>query len=272
MTLFLLFPHLPNPTGMRKLEEKSMAKIWNILGVLLVLLAIQSCGGKKYAWPSDRDAEQLGSDVTALNQTYYIFLQDRKIAMSGEEKKFNADGFIEEEKRYGRERTFLSRIAYTYTPEGAASATMYTDQGAVFMTIEISYDPATKVRTQLNKNSQGQLASKVVTQCDDQWRGLSEVTYSGSGESLQIVKNTYDANGHVAKSEILEGDGALETEQIFTYNDKGLPATAKTVDVHTGEYNNSFSYTFDKKGNWIQKQTMLNGQLVEQVEREIIYQ
>jgi hypothetical protein len=239
--------------------------------MVALLIGLQGCGSTGNAWPSDVQAEALKGNVASLEQTYYIFLQDRKIPMSGEEKAYNEAGNLLNENRYGRERAFLSKVQYQYPAEGGISATMYTEDNQVYLTMTIGYDAAAKTRTQENKNGQGQVITRVITQHDDQWRGLTETTTSAEGKMLQKIVNTYDAKGNRVKSETLEADGSLETEQIFTYDDQGNAITAKTLDVHTGEYENQFTYQWDDKGNWIQKQTLLNGQVVEQIERKITY-
>lgn len=249
-----------------------MMRNW-LLGILAVgiLTLVQGCGSNSQAWPSDTAAEGLKGNVAALDQTYYIFLQDRKIPMSGEEKTYDEKGNLLSENRFGRERAFLSKVNYQYLPDGGATATMFTEDNQVYLTMTIAYDGAAKTRTQENKNGQGQVITRVVTQYDDHWRGLTETTFSAEGKSLQKIVNTYDGAGNRVKSETLEADGSLETEQIFTYDPQGNAITAKTLDVHTGEYENQFSYQWDDKGNWVQKQTLLNGQMVELIERKITY-
>ena len=87
-----------------------------------------------------------------------------------------------------------------------------------------------------------------------------------------LIISYYDEKGNRVKMEIYEDSGALETTQTFTFDEKGNELTAKTEDALNGEYVNQYRYTYDDHGNWIKKETILNGNVVELRERKLTYQ
>lgn len=240
-------------------------------GIICGVIFLAGCTPAS-TWPTDRENEGVTEDVARIEQTFYIFLGDRKIPMSGEEKTFNVTGNFSEEVRYGRERTFLGKVIYQHNDGLPTSAEVLDTDQKLVMKIAFQFNEAEKERVQQNSDGSGKPLSSVITRYNDQWLGISETAMGNNGEVLQKVLNYYDEKGNRIKMEIYEDSGALETTQTFTFDDKGNELSAKTQDALNGEYLNQFRYTFDDHGNWTQKETILNDKVVELRERKITYQ
>ncbi len=74
---------------------------------------------------------------------------------------------------------------------------------------------------------------------------------------------TYNANKKVTK--IITNLGITSTA-IFTYNTKGL-----IIQVHGALEDINYTYSYDKKGNWVTQNRVMNDGKVEIWKREYTY-
>ena len=115
----------------------------------------------------------------------------------------------------------------------------------------------------------------------EQTAGLSGLVYDENGYlqksereietpqgNMKIVTTYKWENGKVKSQSVDFGQGAMT--QVYTYNEKGVPASMSMDMMGQAMETPYTDYKYDAKGNWISRKTSMMGQEMEQT-RKIEY-
>jgi len=123
--------------------------------------------------------------------------------------------------------------------------TDYNNSGGTFRVLDYLYD-----------------ASGKITSETQQMPGSEKLTF----------KYLYNSKGQLEKKQEVNNTGAVTYTQSYTYDEKGSIATETSFYVDDPQkLLISYKYIYDDKGNWIEKQEYMDGNLFSVVKREIAY-
>jgi hypothetical protein len=228
-------------------------------------------------------AEQKRSDVTVQGLKGKVevmsesFLQGEgsKKPVSKNVFKYDGNGNMLELSNYKADGKLNSTIRSTYDASGklVKEETLLGD-GTVDLVSAIKTDAKGNKIEQEDVRPMGNIIFnyKYYYKYDEKGQQIERIAYRGNGSFLFKYIFKYDENGN--KTEwIQEGqDSTVIGKIIYKYNEKNNLAeqTEYSGDASVKAVF-TYSYEFDKKGNWIRQKKMQDGKVIEVKERNIKY-
>ena len=198
-------------------------------------------------------------------------------------KVFFNEGNIVSEEIFSPDGSISSKIAYTYSQEGAVteikgldpgdklkwkysyqysedgkliSETSYDSEENIEWIVFSEYDDTGRLFEQRTCNPDGNLTLKEVFLYDESGRKKEQKSYYGDGKILKRIVFEYNDDGTVSREFSFDGNGLYETS-VFSYTDKKIRTVKRfgvdgvLKDVQHKEYKNGLlirSITTDSDG------------------------
>lgn len=218
---------------------------------------------------------KLQGKVKAIKEIKFIAVGNFSEIVNGEKVKhiynkellFNLDGFKIEQNDYIPDGTLANRIMYLYQNNQLVEYNEYDSQGLLFGT------------------------------------GKYEISEEGNPSKLNYKTNDgrynwsetfkYDNNGNVIEVEHYRTENAIDSKEIYNFNDEGFLSTSELhkdgklvtkntfttdeegsrTEMNYGADNSTYTYiyNYDSKGNWIKKIVFENNSPSGVLVREIEY-
>ena len=273
-----------------------------LLGIFLIITVLAAC--------SDNDTDDTTSSAQAANTTSAApatetlksdALQKRSDAAA---KRLKDKVQMMTETVHATENTgkFSLKQVYKYDKNGnQLELSEYTPDGNLNSTKRSIYDSVGKVVSEETILSTGEVAFRSTIKTDQNGNKVEENIRQGKGNnklanSKYIYK--YDEKANLLEWLALKGTGAFFFKYSFVYDANGNRTdwlrltetnapfgktsykyddknnkTEETIYNPDGSVKESYSYTyeFDKKGNWVKQRKIQNGTVVELRKREYKY-
>jgi hypothetical protein len=224
---------------------------------------------------SDASEKRLKGKVQML--TEMIYPGENAKTFSGKNVfKYDQNGNQFELSNYKSDGGLVSTIKSTYDPNGKiVSEETVLPNGTVDIKSEIKTDANGNKVEQMDKkqNTSGNLFNyKHQYVLNEKGQRLEWVAYRGNGSFFFKYTFNYDANGNRTEWLRLTQTNVILAKVVTKYDDKNNMTEESTYNSD-GTLKTAFTYTyeFDKKGNWIRQKKMQNGAVVEVKVREYKY-
>lgn len=283
--------------------------IIHIMAYAFILCMAIACSRDKKK-DTDLGNMQLKGKVNTLKVTTYNayekFGEPQKGEQEGDEIRytFNEKGYKTEKCRYTPEGKLQSKKTYTYDERGRLAEKTtehkegsirheyfyedgnlvkmleYDTKGAFSIKYRYGYDEKGRNVEENTYKADGSHMGKKVYRYDRDGRRDEERTYLNDSESIYIQKSMkYNVRHHLVEEQVThveekrhETNRSLISKVNYKYNDDGIKTEKKVFDPEKKIENlYTYSYTFDKKGNWIKKNIVKDGTPTLIMEREISY-
>lgn len=200
--------------------------------------------------------------------------------------KYNPAGKVTERLIYSRQDIPIEKTTYEYDDKGNLKAeNFYLDKDAIQVTNLYEYNGQNKI-TEVKARPDGSIIYKTFFEYYANNNLVKSGTTDGSGKLKYTKEITYDNKGNILTHTINEISDNLKTTDTYTYDtnsnkthwtssmndlptfeveykyDKQNNLTyTKIADIHanTDPLIKSYTYKYDKKGNWIKKTASVNG-------------
>lgn len=277
----------------------------NLLLIILCLcfLLLYSCNKKL----SDRQTAGLKGNILSLREISYQAFGNQDTLVKGEivmsediqnyYVTYNQAGNITNMYTYDNTNALIFHWRYTYDKNNQTlSAILIDKDNEILDSTYYVYDSKGNNKEYYHYDSQGKLTYKLLEKhdrkgnCTQQklidsdnlikqytncyYKGKNLVCDSsfGTNNNLRMYSNySYDKDDNLIKQTIYNPDGNINSQGIYYYNSnqdmiKSITKVPKTADVVY-----TFTYQYDSQGNWIQKITSLNGEVILLTIRQIEY-
>lgn len=224
----------------------------------------------------DAAVQGLKGKVEVLSESLYSAGVSGKKLSYKNVFKYNANGNTTELANYSGDGKLKSTIKSSYDATGnlVGEQTLMAD-GTVDLTSTIKVD-AKGNRIEQNDVKQNSATTlfnyKHYFIYDEKGQMVERIALRGNGTFLFKYNFSYDANGN--KTEWIQhgSDSSVIGKVFYKYDDKNR-MIEETQYGTKGELKSTFtySYEFDKKGNWVRRNKMQDGKLAEIKERQITY-
>jgi len=199
-------------------------------------------------------------------------------------------------------KTVTNKNVFKYDKNGnRLELSNYTSDGKLVSTIKSAYDSSSKVVSEETILANGVVDIKTDIKTDENGNRVEQNDIKqGSAGPLFNYKYIYkyDAQAHMLERKGLRGNGAFFLKYLFNYDANGdriewlqVTETNQIIGKVIYKYDNNhniieeakyggdgslkenytYTYDFDKKGNWTKQKKILNGAVVETRVREYKY-
>lgn len=200
--------------------------------------------------------------------------------------KYNANGKITEKVTYNRQDLPIEKITYEYDNNGNLRAeNFYLDKDIVQVTNIYEYNGGNKI-SEVRVKPDGSVISKTFFEYNASNKVVRSGTNDSSGKLQYIKETTYDSKGNIltdTANEVAENNKSTDkytydangnkTQWVSYTADAPLFEAAYKYDSHNNmtsikmkDYQGnpqplvkSYTYDYDKQGNWIKKTVLVNG-------------
>ncbi|SEU15758.1 Antitoxin component YwqK of the YwqJK toxin-antitoxin module [Draconibacterium orientale] len=208
---------------------------------------------------------------------------------------YSESGDLINEIRYNADGRINSKYNYKYTHNKILKSNFYDGNGNLEKKREYKYYESDKVVELNSYYEDGALELKRVSTYDENDKLIEEINYSKEGEISGIYTYKYFDNGKLAEENWISSSGNIYNGFIYSYDDKGNLSESQNY-VHSKDhplgitkYENgniiedseivngdirrkiTYSYEFDKIGNWIKQIKYENTIPKYVIEREVYY-
>jgi len=216
----------------------------------------------------------LKGKVEVMSESF-LPVEGSKKVLSKNVFKYDANGNMKELSNYKADGKINSTIRSTYDASGKLiKEETLLGNGTVDLVSAIKTDAKGNKIEQQDVRPMGNILFnyKYYYKYDEKGQQTERIAYRGNGTFLFRYIFKYDDNGN--KTEwIQEGsDSSVVGKVVYKYNEKNNLAE-ETEYRGNGSVKAMYTYTyeFDKKGNWIRRKKMLDGKVAEIKERNIQY-
>lgn len=242
--------------------------------------------------------ENLKGDVMSYQkETFIIDKTTQELTLKYKEKKvFNHKGAIIRIENYGNDATLDSKELYTYKNDKLTIVTTFNSTGKKDKSTLYEYDDLGRLVAQKKVNSTGKpqylttylynqkglLAAQHKLIPSINYTMKESYTYNAKGQKIEIAKTarigttkvqfSYNGKGQLIKKSEYNAMGELYSVIKYEYNSNDDKISLKKYDADgLMTYDEKYEYTYDPKGNWVQKLSFEKGEKVSVEKREIIY-
>ena len=206
-------------------------------------------------------------------------------------------GKLVEKITYNLQDTPIDKLTYVYDDKGNLTGenlylgteviqvkNLYKYNNKNQKVSEVRYDKDSKVIFSIQYQYEGDnLIVKEVSNGDGEIEYMEKMSYTPKGEleikttldnfdgTETIERYEYDSKGRKT-SRIIEKNNEVSLKVRYKYNDKGLLEELNVIDSKENPVDlRSYTYTYDEKGNWIEKIITVNSEKKFIEKREITY-
>lgn len=198
---------------------------------------------------------------------------------------------------YDNSNELLFRWHYTYDKDNQTLSAIYMDKyNEVLDSTYYVYDDKGNEKEYYHYDADGNLCYKMLqsydrkgncmeqksinvenliirdTKCKYKGKNLVEdASYDGDNHLIMYSKYTYDKHNNLKTQAIYNADSSINTQGFYDYNENQDIIRSVTKVPQTPDVEYTYKYTYDKKGNWTQKITSLNGEVILLTIRQIEY-
>lgn len=213
---------------------------------------------------------------------------------------FDENGYKTEVNRHNKTGQLFQKIIYKYDGNGRrVSRDVYNAFGKILLKNVYVYDGSGNklsyntykatgelIETFTYKNdSRGRMIEETLTKADKTFQTRYTYKYDATGFTSEIAQYVQDANnlnnsirfknnrqGLPLEMENYNGSGKMTKKTVYNYDDKGNETVIEIFDG-SGKIieRKEFTYTFDDKGNWVERIEYVNHFPKVFIEREITY-
>ncbi|GEM_PF-3919365 len=249
----------------------------NLNNYLIILFLIFSCS---FFVHYDDEYEKLKGQVKTVEESTYSIIE--------------SNGKVEKSR-------LTSKIVMAYDKDGnEAGRKIYDTNGDLKEVIACLYNEQNKLKEETGINAQGEMTTRTTYKYNDKGMMVEEnlwtliyanpiatttYSYDDEGRMKESIAwysykkdkvmwryvYEYNAQGQKVMQKTFKEDGSLERKYVYEYNDKGYQSKEEvTGDVILGS-TYIFKYQYDKKGNWIKRIEIFEGEPSGITERIINY-
>jgi hypothetical protein len=257
-------------------------KILNFYIIVLMPLLCFGCFGDNER-KNDLTKNNLKGKVKSVEKTVYDAVEkDGEIEKSSlnykRTERYNKDGYMVERKAYKSDSSLKDVCKFEYDTKGNLLEQIFTDEDGKYA-CKIAYKNNSngmmieeKLLSPTNKNA----ISTTTHKYDKKGRLIETIdwwTYKKSKAMWKYVLE-YNEGGKISKETLYKDDRGRIREwenTLYDYNENGdkIKEVVKSTKFDPSHY--TFSYEYDKVGNWTSRTKFFQGEPSEIVERTITY-
>ena len=217
----------------------------------------------------------LKGKVEILSESIFTPVPTKKLA-SKNVFKYDANGNMTELANYSSDGKLVSTIKTTYDASGyPISEETILGNGNVDLRSTIKTDAKGNriEQNDVRADPTGTLFNfKQFYSYDEKGQLIERAVYRDNGAFFYKYGFTYDANGNKTEWTRLTSNNAVLGKVVYKYNDKNnLIEQNEYEGASTLKSSFTFTYEYDKKGNWIRQNKLQDNKVIEIKERQITY-
>ncbi len=225
---------------------------------------------------SDATVQRLKGKVQTMTETAYPGENVKKFSLKNT-FKYDENGNRLELINYKPDGSVNSIVRSAYDPSGkvVSEETILADGTIDTKSVVKTDENGNRVeQNDIKQKSKGNnnFNRKYLYRYDARAQMLEWLAYQGNGNFFFKYNFTYDANGNRTEWLQLTQTNALIGKVEYKYDDKNnIIGENKYKGDGTLTESSTFTYEFDKKGNWVRQKKIQNGAVVEVRERVYKY-
>lgn len=161
--------------------------------------------------------------------------------------RYDDEGNLQEEASYDAEGTETRRSTYERDANGNVVVWQLYVGGELDQRTEYDYDEQGRVLEE-REYEDGQLTE--IETYSDPGRVSEFIEYDEEG-NVESTGTVVESEHGTERWEIYDGDGNLEWDMTWTYDENGLTLERREVDGEGDQILYTHAYEFDENGNWI---------------------